>query len=207
MASLHKRVDSPYWVIAYTDAKGRRLKKSSKSKSYEEAKRIAREWEEAIRLAKKKRLVAKQSQAVLREVLEGRTGPQAVASTSKIAPDSVPNQREIARFLQVSQATVSMALRGDRSISLEIRRKVQKTAAQMGYHSNAYVNVLMSRIRSGKRLSDKGVIAMLVDATSKQDWHLIESYRLFHQGVIHRSSELGFEIETFFYALQTCRLQ
>ena len=39
---------------------------------------------------------------------------------------------------------------------------------------------------------------MLVDAPSQQEWHLIESYRVFHNGVIRRSGELGFHVETFF---------
>lgn len=198
MPSLYKRKNSPYWVIAYTDATGRRLKKSSKCTVYEEAKAIAQEWEEAIRVAKKKRLLAKQHQTVVREIHGEPKSTQGALPINQITPHNVPNQREIARRMGISQATVSKALRGDRSISPKMRREVQESATQLGYHSNAYVNVLMSRIRSGKKLSDRGVIAMLVDGPSQQLWHMIESYRVFHEGVIRRGRELGFHVESFF---------
>ena len=107
---------------------------------------------------------------------------------------SAPNQREIAAILGISQAAVSMALRGNRKVSAEIRQKVHETAARLGYHSNAYVNVLMSRIRSGKKISDKGVIAMLVDSPSREKWLLVETYRKFYDGVLRRGKELGFEV-------------
>ncbi len=110
----------------------------------------------------------------------------------------MPNQREIAKALSITQASVSMALRGDPTISALLRRKVRDTAARMGYFPNAYVNVLMSHIRSGKKLSDKGVIGLLVEARSQKDWYEVESYRVFHQGAIQRGVELGFHVESFF---------
>ena len=110
----------------------------------------------------------------------------------------MPNQREIATLLGITQATVSMALRGDRAISPEMRQRVLEAAEQLGYHPNAYVNVLMSHVRSGKKLKDEGVIAMLVDAPSQKEWHEVDSYRVFHQGVLRRSIELGFQVECFF---------
>lgn len=91
-----------------------------------------------------------------------------------------------------------MALRGDRTISPEMRQRVMEAAEQVGYHSNAYVNVLMTHIRSGKRLTDQGVIAMLVNAASLKEWHDVDSYRVFHEGVMRRSVELGFHVESFF---------
>ena len=110
----------------------------------------------------------------------------------------MPNQKDIAKALGITQAAVSMALRGDRSISAEMRQKVSKTAKRMGYHSNAYLTVLMSHIRTGKKLSDKGVIGLLVEAGSQENWYKVESYRGFHQGVLQRGRELGFRVESFF---------
>ena len=108
------------------------------------------------------------------------------------------NQREIAAKLGITQAAVSMALRGDRRISAEMRQRVRDTAKELDYHPHAYVNVLMSHIRSGKKLSDKGVIAMMVEGRSEKVWHNNASYRLFHEGLLRRSDELGFRIESFF---------
>ena len=110
----------------------------------------------------------------------------------------MPNQRDIARALGVNQATISLALRGDRSISEEMKRRVRETAARLGYRPNAYVSSLMTHIRAGRRPSEKGVIAMLVEARSEKEWHQIESYRIFQEGIVNRAAELGFLVQCFF---------
>lgn len=108
------------------------------------------------------------------------------------------NQREIATALGVSQATVSLALCGHPRISEEMRQLVCKTAKQMGYRPNAYVNAVMTRIRSGKKISDKGVIALLVESRSREDWYEIKAYQSFYQGIVQRGRELGYRTECFF---------
>jgi len=45
-------------------------------------------------------------------------------------------QHDIARFLSVSQNTVSLALRGSERISPEVRQKVQEAAERLGYSPN-----------------------------------------------------------------------
>lgn len=198
MPSLHKRNDSPYWIVAYTDARGRRLKKSTKTRDYTVAKQFALDLEKAAK-AKREALREKdQRQRVFSELYEDSKPPAEASQYAQVAPDKIPNRREIASILGMSQSTVSMALRGDRRISAEIRQKIQVTAGRLGYHTNAYVNVLMSRVRSGRKFSDKGTIAMLVDTPSQEAWYVISSYPLFHQGVLRRGEELGFRVETFF---------
>lgn len=110
----------------------------------------------------------------------------------------MPNQREIAAELGITQATVSMALRGSPLVSEEMRRVVCEKAKAMGYRQNAQINAVMCRIRAGKKMSDKGVIALLIEARSLKEWYRIESYRLFHQGVVKRGLELGYRVESFF---------
>jgi len=110
----------------------------------------------------------------------------------------MPNQREIAKALGVSNATVSMALRGDPTISTKMKERVREMAERMGYCPNAYVNVLMAQVRSGRKISDKGVIALLVDKASNQEWPGDGTYRLYLEGAIRRSGELGFHLECFF---------
>lgn len=114
----------------------------------------------------------------------------------------MPNQRDIARVLGVNQATVSLALRGDRSISEKTIRRVRETAERLGYRPNAYVSSLMAHIRSGRRPSEEGVIALLVEARSLGEWHRVEAYRIFHDGISRRASELGFRVECFFLRAQ-----
>jgi len=110
----------------------------------------------------------------------------------------MPNQKDIAKALQVTQATVSRALRGDRTISAEMRQKVRRAAKRIGYHPNAYLTVLMSNVRKGKDSSKKGVIGLLIEARSQEEWYQNDSYRVFHRGVLQRALELGFRVESFF---------
>ena len=108
------------------------------------------------------------------------------------------NQKEVAKALGITQAAVSLALRGSRRISADMRKKVCDTAEQLGYHPNSYLTVLMSNIRNGKTLNEKGAIGLLIEARSQKDWYEVETYRVFHQGVLQRSRELGFHAESFF---------
>lgn len=110
----------------------------------------------------------------------------------------MPNQRDIARVLGVNQATVSLALRGDRSVSEKMQARVRETAARLGYRPNAYVASLMAHIRSGRRPSEEGVIAVLVEAKSEAEWHRMESYQIYHDGMARRAEQLGFRVECFY---------
>ena len=74
MPSLHRRPESPFWVAAYTDAKGRRLKKSTKTSNRALAMKIAVEWENAAVAGRAGRLVESQCRRVLSEIHEQATG-------------------------------------------------------------------------------------------------------------------------------------
>ncbi len=110
----------------------------------------------------------------------------------------MPNQREIAEALGVNQSTVSLALRGSKRVAPAMRKKICKAAKQMGYTPNPAINAVMSRIRAGKKIKDQGVIAVLIEARSLEEWHEIETYRTFHEGLMQRAFELGYRMENFF---------
>src|SRR6266567_8879712 len=65
---------SPYWYAAFTDATGRRLKKSTKTKDREEAKQIAAKWEELGKAGRAGRLIESQCRKVVSEIYEQATG-------------------------------------------------------------------------------------------------------------------------------------
>ena len=65
---------SPYWIASFTDALGRRLKRSTKTTDAELAKRIASEWDEAGKAGRAGRLVESQCRKVLAEIYEKATG-------------------------------------------------------------------------------------------------------------------------------------
>lgn len=110
------------------------------------------------------------------------------------------NQRIIAAELGLNQATVSLALRGHPSIPEPTRRRVEETARRLGYQKNAYVASLMARIRSGRPVSAKGCIAILMDAESPEKSLAVTSeiYRRQHAGMLARAAELGFSTECFY---------
>lgn len=107
-------------------------------------------------------------------------------------------QADIARALNIAQATVSKALHGDRTISAALRKQVLDTAKKIGYNPNNYLSVLMSNIRAGKKLIHHETFGLLVDARSLEEWYVVESLRLFHEGMLQRAHELGVHIESFF---------
>jgi len=65
---------SPYWYAAYTDARGRRLKRSTKTTDSETAKQIAAKWEGAGKAGRAGRLIESQCRKVIAEIYEQATG-------------------------------------------------------------------------------------------------------------------------------------
>lgn len=74
MPSLHKRPESPFWVACYTDAAGRRLKKSTKTENRSLAMEMALGWEKAAKAGREGRLAESQCRKVLSEIHEQATG-------------------------------------------------------------------------------------------------------------------------------------
>jgi LacI family transcriptional regulator len=111
--------------------------------------------------------------------------------------ESMPNQRDIAKVAGVSQVAVSLALRGDHSVSARLTQRIQSIAREMGYRPNPYVSTLMSHIRTSRKPKDTGEIAVIVDMFRKADWLRHESYRVYYRGLSRRSAELGFHPELY----------
>jgi LacI family transcriptional regulator len=116
---------------------------------------------------------------------------------------TMPNQRAVAEAAGVTQATVSLALRGSPLISPAIRNRVLEEATRLGYRRNSYISSLMAHIRAGKPVRDRGVIAILVDAKSYDTWFYEpdfqhQTYRRQYDGMVKRAEELGFQTECFF---------
>ncbi len=112
----------------------------------------------------------------------------------------MPNQRAIAAALGLNQASVSLALRGDPSIPEATRKLVAETAGRLGYRPNAYVSSLMTHIRSGRPLRDKGCIALLFNRGSLEEDYSTPNQTSHRQliGAMQRAEELGFHTENFF---------
>ncbi len=112
---------------------------------------------------------------------------------------SVPNQRHIARALGVSQATVSLAMRGDPSIPESTRQAIFRKAAEIGYRPNPMVSVLMEHIRSGREVKDQGCIAILqtVSLRSNAPGAGPKTYATQLEGFRSQAVLRGYRTETF----------
>jgi LacI family transcriptional regulator len=110
----------------------------------------------------------------------------------------MPNQRTIAAALGLNQSTVSLALRDDPSVAPKTKARVLAEAKRVGYTPNSYVSSLMTHIRKGKPITEKGSIALLVDAESFDTWCQHEVHRNYRKGLLTRATELGFNTEPFY---------
>ncbi len=112
----------------------------------------------------------------------------------------MPSQREIARHLGLTQSTVSLALRRGSGVSPATRRLVEKAAEELGYRPSPMVTTLMSHIRNGRKVSDQGCLAILVDAVDQREW-LADSkgpYVQHHRGYCEQACMRGYRTECFY---------
>lgn len=65
MASLHRQPGRPFWFAAYTDQNGKRHFKSTKATDKKQALAIAREWERAVREARRGLLTPEKARDVI----------------------------------------------------------------------------------------------------------------------------------------------
>lgn len=112
----------------------------------------------------------------------------------------MPNQRAIASALKLTQATVSMALRGDPAISSATRDRVRAEAERQGYRPSPLVATLMEHIRAGKPVKDRGCIALLIDAANEKSWLQpgLDTYREQLAGYRSRAELRGYRTEAFY---------
>ena len=110
MPSLHKRSKSPYWVASFQDAKGRWLKKSTKTNERALAMKMAIEWESAAKAGKTGRLVESQCRRVISEIHEQATGETMNFYTCKgwfdewlAGKTGVAGERTLLKYKQVAR--------------------------------------------------------------------------------------------------------
>src|ERR1700741_3136914 len=104
---------------------------------------------------------------------------------------------EIAQGLGVAPSTVSRPLRNAPGISVEVRKRVQKSADDLGYRPNPLVSALMANRRRRGSSGAVDVIALLTDYGGGAGWQKKEVCRWEYEGIRRRARELGFRLETF----------
>lgn len=111
----------------------------------------------------------------------------------------MPNQRELALHLSLSQATVSLALRNSPLINDATRLRVLRAAGDLGYFPNPQVASLMSHIRQGRKVKEQGCIALLVDFATEAEWLAFHpAYVQQYEAIRDRARLRGYRTECFF---------
>ncbi len=101
----------------------------------------------------------------------------------------------IARKLKVSKVTVSLGLRGSTRISAEMRAKIAKVAADLGYTPNPMVSALMVSLRAKSHATAAPNLCYLTAFPTKDGWREIAVFPRYYEGAKRRAAELGYGLE------------
>ena len=112
-----------------------------------------------------------------------------------VAPTPRPTQKDIARAVGVTQATVSLALRNHPGVRAETVVLVQAAAGRLGYAPDPYLAGLSSYRR---RMASSGTHAALAWLSNDADgsvWKTSSVFSAYHEGARLRAAELGYHLE------------
>lgn len=105
--------------------------------------------------------------------------------------------RDIALELDISHATVSMALRGNPRISAKTTERVKQKAEEMGYVADPTLSALSNyRIRS-KTNPRTSVLAWIEPPGETEAYEQSIEFQLYRKGAQDTARRLGFELEVF----------
>lgn len=106
---------------------------------------------------------------------------------------------EVAKEAGVTQATVSLALRGSARISPETRARVEAAARKLKYRPDPLVSALMSQRRGAKPgragITTLGVVSLWPDPANS--WLTLPFYASYREGVAERAERLGYRVNYF----------
>ncbi len=106
--------------------------------------------------------------------------------------------KDVARACGFSQAAVSLALRGDRSIPEATRKEITRTAQKLGYRTSPLVSALMSLHRQRRPVTGATtVIAYLTTHPAEDPWRSRDFFVSMFDGAKERAAEIGCRLEEF----------
>ncbi len=105
--------------------------------------------------------------------------------------------RDLAKQLQLSHATVSMALRNHPQIAAETKRRVKEEAARCGYRPEPMLSALAAYRQMKKPPVYHGTLAWLFNKMSRKELFSTPVYKLYYEGACARAKSLGFHVEEF----------
>jgi DNA-binding LacI/PurR family transcriptional regulator len=107
-----------------------------------------------------------------------------------------PTHRDIAKLAGVSHVTVSLALRGHRSIPKSTRERIEKIAKDIGYRPDPFLRALMVYRRGAKPSGYQGTLAWINNYQVNPE-QLKQHFYHYFAGAEERCAELGYQIEEF----------
>jgi LacI family transcriptional regulator len=105
--------------------------------------------------------------------------------------------RQIAAACGFCKATISLALRGDRTIPEQTRAQIVAKAAELGYRPHPYLSALMAHTRSANPIQDDIPLALITSHRIPSPWTLGMIKPALHKGLVERAQQRGFRIEEF----------
>lgn len=105
---------------------------------------------------------------------------------------------DVATAAGVHQTTVSRALRGDRALPLETRRRLTELAEKMGYRRNPLVSALIAERKRGAKPGEGVVLAVLSAGATSDYWRRgSPTYNLLYHHMQDQATDLGYRLEEF----------
>lgn len=105
--------------------------------------------------------------------------------------------RDVARAVNLSHATVSLALRNHPSIAVKTRQRIQAMAQSLGYRPDPLLRALAEYRRDKLTPRYQSTLAWLNYYPQPEKMDAITEFVLYHQGAQERAAELGYRMETF----------
>ncbi|HEV3271035.1 MAG TPA: LacI family DNA-binding transcriptional regulator [Candidatus Methylacidiphilales bacterium] len=108
-----------------------------------------------------------------------------------------PTIRTIAKLAGVSNATVSLALRGHPRITSKVRERIRRIAAEVGYRSDPVVANLFAQLRSKKQTPYQSTLGFLYIGVGAQPVTDIPTFREWIGACEMRAESLGYSVDHF----------
>lgn len=103
----------------------------------------------------------------------------------------------IADQVGFSKNTVSLALRGDPSISAATRELIKKTADKLGYQPNAIVSHLIAQLRAGRTARFQAKLALINAHRDPKAFRTHATIPAYVAGCERRGLQLGYTFDSF----------
>lgn len=103
----------------------------------------------------------------------------------------------IADQVGFSKNTVSLALRGDPSISAATRELIKKTADKLGYQPNAVVSQLIAQLRAGRTTRFQAKLALINANRDPKAFRAHATIPAYVEGCERRGLQLGYTFDPF----------